>query len=97
MDAADKACASSRPSGGNGGNSSAIQAYVSCLADHGVAVSTTTSTTAKAGTTNSTGAAGRRPPSFDRNDPAFAAADQACAPLRPAPAPTATSTTAVSQ
>ena len=89
MDAASKACAGSRPLGAGAGgvNASAFRAYLSCLADHGVAVSTSTSTTAKTATTASSGSGGGRRQGFDRNDPNFAAADAACAALRPAGGP----------
>jgi hypothetical protein len=73
---AQQACGSLRPQGGFGGGgraagSSAFQAYASCLADHGV----TTTTTA--------GSQQQRGPGFDRDDPAFAAADQTCRALLP--------------
>lgn len=83
--AAFQACASLRPANGfrgNGANSQAMQAYVSCLKDNGVQV---------AGTTASSGP----PPSFDRSSPAFAAADAKCHVLLPErPARTTTTTTA---
>ena len=91
--AAQQACESLRPTGGFGGgagggvrNSAAFQAYVSCLADHGVAVSTTTSTSTTAGT-----APPQRPgQEFDRNDPHFASANQVCMALLPQPSTTTT-------
>jgi hypothetical protein len=85
--AAQQACASLRPTGGFGGangggvrNSAAFRAYLSCLADHGVPVSTTTSTTAPV----------RQGQLFDRNDPHFAAANQVCMALLPTPSSTTT-------
>jgi hypothetical protein len=66
-----KACGAGN-GGGFGGNSSAFQAYRSCLSDHGVTLPTP-------GTTGST-----PPPSIDRNDPKVQAAMKACAPLLPA-------------
>jgi hypothetical protein len=92
FDAAQQACESLRPAGGFGGggggvrNSAAFKAYVSCLADHGVAVSTTTSTSTTAGT-----ASPQRPgQQFDRNDPHFASANQVCMALLPQPSTTTT-------
>jgi len=65
FDAAQQACASLRPAGGPGGRGGAAgAAYRSCLADHGVTVPSTSS--------------GGPPPSIDRNDPNFAAANQTC-------------------
>jgi hypothetical protein len=86
--AAQQACASLRPAGGAGGglgNSPQSAAYRNCLQQHGVTLPTGGQTP---GGTN-TGA----PPggSFTSN-PAFQAAQQACAALRPARSST-TSTT----
>lgn len=86
FDAAQSACASKRPTGGFGGgggaNNTAFAAYASCLADHGVTV-----------TTAGTGTQQRQ--QIDRTDPDFAAADTACAALRPqAGAPGSPTTTA---
>lgn len=83
-----EACRDKAPAGGFGGarNSQAFQAYTSCLRDHGVDVpdpSTSTST--------STGQSSP-PPTFDRNDPKVAAANEACKALLPTPT-TTTSTT----
>ena len=71
FDAAQKACAGLRPTGGGGGGrgGAAAAAYRSCLADHGVTVPSTSS--------------GGPPASIDRNDPNFAAANQACRALLP--------------
>lgn len=80
------ACRDKAPAGGFGGarNSQAFQAYTSCLRDHGVDVpdpSTRTSTSTGQSTP---------PPTFDRNDPDFAAANQACQALLPTPSTTTT-------
>lgn len=87
--AAQQACESLRPTGAFGGqggarNNPAFRAYVSCLADHGVAVSTTTSTSTASGNAQPTGR------EFDRNDPHFAAANQVCMALLPQPSTTTT-------
>ena len=75
FDRAQKACRSKLPNGGRGGGpgggSEAFQAYLSCLRDHGVKVP-------EPGTNGS-----NRPPSFDPNDPTFAAANQTCGVLAP--------------
>jgi hypothetical protein len=81
------ACRDKAPAGGFGGgrSSQAFQAYASCLRDHGVDVpdpSTSTSTLAGQSTP---------PPTFDRSDPDFTAANEACQALLP----TSTTTTAV--
>ena len=75
---ARQACANLRPSGGfgagpGGQGNPAMQAYFDCLAQHGVTVPTTVA----GATTNGP------PPTFDRNDPTYQAAQQACASLRP--------------
>jgi len=76
--AAVDACASVLPAGGIGGGGpggnggrggQAFQAYLSCLKDNGVDIPTTT--------------APGPPPSFDRNSPAFAAANEKCQVLLP--------------
>lgn len=72
FDAAQQACANLRPTGNGGGGArggAAGAAYRSCLADHGVTVPSTSS--------------GGPPPSIDRSDPNFAAANQACRALLP--------------
>ena len=70
FNAAQQACANLRPAGGGGARGgAAAAAYRSCLADHGVTVPSTSS--------------GGSPPSIDRNDPNFAAANQACRALLP--------------
>jgi len=80
-------CRSKLPEGGNfngrgGGNPQALQAYLSCLADHGVTVPTTSSgSTAGAPGGGLAGA---------RNDPDFATANQTCAPLLPSAGSTTT-------
>ena len=87
--AAQQACASLRPAGSGGGgalgNSPQAAAYRNCLQQHGVTVPTGGQTP---GATDSGGAPGG---SFTSN-PAFQAAQQACAALRPARSST-TSTT----
>jgi hypothetical protein len=116
MQAAQTACASLRPAGQGGGfgqggagqggaaNSQfrqAYQAYLSCLADHGVTVPSTAATTATVPSTPTAGAGapgGGRPggfnrPSFDQNDPTFQAANQVCGVLLPARPGTDGSTT----
>ena len=89
-DAARQACQDKVPQGAFGGRGggggdpaarSARQAYRRCLADHGVQVPTTV--------TNTPGL----PPTINRDDPAFAAADQVCRPLLP----TTTTTPGASQ
>lgn len=76
--AAVDACASVLPAGGFGGGGpggnggrggQAFQAYLSCLKDNGVDIPTTT--------------APGPAPSFDRNSPAFAAANEKCQVLLP--------------
>lgn len=86
MAAAQQACAALRPAGGagfggggGGLNGPQAAAYRTCLQQHGV-------TLPAAGQ-------GTPPSSIDRTNPAFAAAAQACASLRPARGAT-TSTTA---
>ena len=77
------ACKSLQPTGGfgNGGNrgGQALQAYFSCLGDNGVTVPTTV--------------AGGPPPSIDRTNPAFTAANAKCQALLPKRGPNSTTTT----
>jgi hypothetical protein len=108
MEAAQTACASLRPAGqggfgqggaGNGQFRQAYQAYLSCLADHGVTVPSTAATAATAPSTNASPPGGGRPdgfnqPTFDQNDPTFQAANQVCGVLLPARPGTDGSTTA---
>ncbi len=87
FDAAEKACASKRPTGGFGGGGgaggqAAIQAYVSCLSDHGVKVTSSSAATTAAGAAPT--------PQFDRSDPKFAAANKVCRALLPSGATTTT-------
>lgn len=83
--AAMQACASLRPTGGGGFlNSPQAAAYRNCLTQHGVTLPAPGSA---GGGNNGTG-----PNSSLANNPAFQAAAQACAPLRPARSST-TSTT----
>jgi len=74
------------PGGGGGFGGAAFRAYTSCLADHGVKVVTPTTTTGDATATTVAGApgAGGGRSTFDRNDPNFAAANEACKALLPA-------------
>ena len=83
MAAAQQACAALRPAAGFGGGGAGLNgpqsaAYRTCLQQHGV-------TLPAPGTNPST-----PPTSFDRNNPAFAAATAACASLRPARSTTTT-------
>ncbi len=87
-----EACRSKLPNGGNFGggggghaNSQALQPYLSCLGDHGVTVPTPTSA--------STPADGGSALDTVRNDPNFAAANEACQALLPAPGGSTTTTT----
>lgn len=86
--AAQKACASKLPSGGfpggGTGGGQAFQAYLSCLRDHGVANSGGASPTTAVG-------ASRSQPTFNRNDPKFAAANKVCQALLPNRSTTTTS------
>jgi hypothetical protein len=76
-----QACQSLAPAGGRGGpGGQAFQAYTSCLADHGVNVA---SASTDSGASDAPGSASGPPPSFDRNDPAFEAANQVCQALLP--------------
>ena len=81
FDAARAACQDKLPRGGFGGGDpamrSARQAYFRCLSDNGVQVPTTVAN-----------APGPRP-SINRDDPAFAAADEKCRPLLPTTTTTA--------
>ena len=78
LQAAMSACGSKLPSGGFGGgagNSQALQAYLSCLKDHGVTVPTSTSGTTPRGQGSVLGAV--------RSQPKFAAANKVCQALLP--------------
>lgn len=78
LQAAMSACRSKLPSGGFGGgaaNSQALQAYLSCLKDHGVTVPTSTSGTTPGGPGSALGAV--------RSQPKFAAANKVCQALLP--------------
>lgn len=96
------ACRSQLPNGGRFGgggngfvNPAALQAYLSCLRDHGVTVPTTTSGPAPTGT-GSPGSVTGRPGSelrAVRNDPKFAAANKTCQVLLPARGGATTTTT----
>jgi hypothetical protein len=81
-----QACVSLRPAGGGGGggflNSPQSAAYRNCLTQHGV-------TFPAAGANNN----GQGPNSSLANNPTFQAAQQACAPLRPARSTTTSTTT----
>lgn len=86
------ACRSQLPSGGRNGpgggaNSQALQAYLSCLSDHGVTVPTTTS----GSSTSGIGASGSVLNAV-RSDPKFAAANQTCRALLPTPGGSTTTT-----
>jgi hypothetical protein len=85
------ACRSQLPSGGRnrpgGANSQALQAYLSCLSDHGVTVPTTTSGSSASGTRASGSVL-----NAVRNDPKFAAANQTCRALLPTPGGSTTTT-----
>jgi hypothetical protein len=86
------ACRSQLPNGGRfggggfgGGNPAALQAYLSCLRDHGVTIPTTTS-----------GSTPARPGSelrAVRNSPNFAAANKTCQVLLPTSGSSTTTTT----
>jgi hypothetical protein len=89
MQQALNACQSLRPQGGGGGfnapTANAIAPYLSCLADNGVVVPTTTAPTAGGSAPpglRSGGLAGID--GIDRTQPAFAAADAKCNVLLPA-------------
>lgn len=72
------ACQDEAPAGALGGgapDSQALQAYTSCLRDHGVDVPDQSTSTSEGQSTT--------PPTFDRNDPDFAAASEACQALLP--------------
>ena len=75
FDAARTACQGKLPQGGFGGGDPAVrsarQAYRRCLADNGAQVPTTAANTPGP------------PPSINRDDPAFAAADAKCRLLLP--------------
>lgn len=90
MNAARTACDSLRPAagagggGGFGGNTAAAAAYRNCLQLHDVTIPTN-GTPGSAGTGGFAGG-------VNQNDPAFQAATQACASLRPARPATTTAT-----
>lgn len=91
VQAAFSACRSTLPSGGRfggggfgGANPAALQAYLSCLRDHGVTVPTTTSGT----TPGRSGSVLRAV----RNSPKFAAANKTCQVLLPTFGATTTTT-----
>jgi len=96
--AAQKACASKVPKGGfgfggrGGAGGAAFTAYVSCMKDHGITLSTRraagTSITTIAGATTSSSVA-----PVDRTSPKFIAANKICQALLPS-RPTTTTTTA---
>lgn len=71
------ACQDQAPAGTVGGapDSQALQAYTSCLRDHGVDIPDQSTSTSTGQSTT--------PPTFDRNDPDFAAASEACQALLP--------------
>jgi hypothetical protein len=100
------ACRSLRPAGGFGGgrgggfDSQAFAAYRSCMQDHGVTLPTGgfgrgARGGAAGGSTTSvpTSVPSSPPTSIDRTSPAYQAADQACAALRPTPPGSTTTTT----
>ncbi|MGZ4673728.1 MAG: hypothetical protein ACXWBO_00800 [Ilumatobacteraceae bacterium] len=88
------ACQSLQPQfgGGNRANRAAYQAYLSCLADNGVAVPTTSAAPAP-------GSRSGPPPTVNKSDPNFPAANAKCKVLLPtnpsggAPASASTTTT----
>ncbi len=90
MSAARQACASLRPAGagagagGGGLNSPAAAAYRACLQQHGVTLPTPGQGTAGQGANGGTVGQGANGGAGFRNNPAFQAAAQACASLRPA-------------
>lgn len=90
--AAVQACKSEIPKGGFGGTTRRqFQAYISCLRDHGVNIPQRGSDSGGSGsgssTTTTTGGLGGNGGGplarLNRNDPAFQAANQICAPLLP--------------
>ncbi len=81
--AALAACKSKLPTGGGGfQNSTAFQAYASCLKDHGVVLPARAGATG--GGTTATTAPGTTSTTFNRSDPKVAAALKTCQPLLPA-------------
>ncbi len=96
--AAVKACKSKIPKGGfgfgGGANRPQFQAYLSCLRDHGVTIPQRGS--GSGGSGGSGGNGGGPLGGLDRNDPAFRAANQICAPLLPDQGQGATTTTGAS-
>jgi hypothetical protein len=91
LQAARQACQDKLPAGGANPGGQAFQAYLSCLRDHGVPVPTTAAAGASQGAAGPGGPGGR--PAIDRNNPAFATANQVCAPLLPNRGPGVTTTT----
>jgi hypothetical protein len=91
MQKALKACQSLRPKGGgrggfgggNAANSQALQAYRSCLSDHGVTLPAGGFGRRNGGSTTTTVAGAPVPTTIDRNSPTYQAAAQACAALAP--------------
>jgi hypothetical protein len=83
-----QACASLRPTGAGFLNSPQAAAYRNCLVQHGV---TLPAAGANGGPSANGATPGTGPNSTIANNPAFQAANQACAPLRPA-RPSTTST-----
>lgn len=90
------ACQSLMPQGTAGGRdsqSAAIQSYLSCLADNGVVVPTTTAPGATAaGATREPASSGSAIAAIDRSQPAFAAANEKCSVLLPTSGPVPSST-----
>jgi hypothetical protein len=94
MQKALKACQSLRPKGGFGGgrfgggtgaNAQALQAYRSCLSDHGITLPAGGfGGRRNGGSTTTTVAGAPVPTTIDRNSPAYQAAAQACQALMPA-------------
>jgi len=89
---AAQACASVRPAfhapgGAGGADSSAVQAFRSCLEDHGVTLPSTSPTS----TTRPRGGGGFFGPALDTSDPKVSKAYDTCKPLLPQrPTPSST-------